>query len=166
MHPGLRRPHFPQSSHKPNLSSFPHPPSLTLVYDHLHIVISSEGSVYSSTCLLSPDTHPVIIPEIGFANLKRKSRIVSSCWQQNSLVEPTSTQSHDRKIFLRLCRCWWMGSMVATKIDPHRWDLVGWVAVKIEGGWWVTELWILGDLIKSDITRKAPLLHPDLIRLF
>ena len=59
-----------------------------------------------------------------------------------------------------------MGSMVATKIDLHRWDLVGWVAVKIEGGWWVTELWILGDLIKSDITRKAPLLHPDLIRLF
>ena len=71
MHPGLRRPHFPQSSHKPNLSSFPHPPSFTLAYDdHLQIVISSEGSVYSSTCLLSPDTHPVIIPEIGFANLK------------------------------------------------------------------------------------------------
>ena len=30
----------------------------------------------------------------------------------------------------------------------------------------VTELWILGDLIKSDITRKAPLLRPVLIRLF
>ena len=61
-----------------------------------------------------------------------------------------------------------MGS-AATKIDPEGILRVRAGLNSRENGRRsseVTELWILGDLIKSDITRKAPLLRPVLIRLF
>ena len=61
-----------------------------------------------------------------------------------------------------------MGS-TATKIDPEGIVMVLAGLNSRENGRRsaeVTELWILGDLIKSDITRKAPLLRPVLIRLF